>query len=242
MKVIDTHTHLGTSGISGWTVTEGDLLTAMDANGVDQALVMPHAVTANPAAEHDRVAELCDREPRFRGIVSLTPHQDEQSYRAEVSRCRDMGFVAVKLNPMQHATSPLMPSAEKIFRTASELGLPVIVHTGLGGAWAMPSLLIPVAQRFPDLVIVLAHAGYAHYTEDARIAAEQCSNIYLEPSWCQVTAVAAMITAVGSGRVMLGSDHPLNLPVELAKYRALGLPDQELADVLGGTAAHVFQL
>jgi len=108
--IIDTHTHLGTSKLSGLTITADDLLGGMEANGIDLALVMPHAVTDDPVAEHDKVASLCRSHPgRFRGIVNLTPLWDEKTYRLEASRCvRELGFAALKLNPMQHLTSPLM--------------------------------------------------------------------------------------------------------------------------------------
>ena len=37
-------------------------------------------------------------------------------------------------------------------------------------------------------------------------------------------------------------DHLDNLPVELVKYRSLGLGDDQLAGVLGGTARALFDL
>jgi predicted TIM-barrel fold metal-dependent hydrolase len=51
-----------------------------------------------------------------------------------------------------------------------------------------------------------------------------------------------MVDQCGAGRVLFGSDHLSNLPVELVKYRSLGLSDDELAQVLGGTARKVFGL
>ena len=51
----------------------------MEANGVDLALVMPHAVTDDPVTSHDQVANLCQRHPGlFRGIVNLSPLWSEQ--------------------------------------------------------------------------------------------------------------------------------------------------------------------
>jgi len=142
MKIIDSHCHLGVSKLSGHTITENDLLGGMDAHGVDISLVMPHAVTDDPVAAHDAVANLCQRYPqRFRGIVSLSPLWDEADYKSEVARCvRELGFVALKLNPMQHLTSPLMKNADKVFDSDADLGVPVIVHTGLGAHWVLRAL------------------------------------------------------------------------------------------------------
>jgi len=244
MKIIDTHCHLGASKLSNLNITEADLLLAMDTHGIDISLVMPHAVSDDPAAAHDQVAALCRRHPdRFRGIANLTPLWDEADYLREVTRCvGDLGFVAVKLNPHQHLASPIMANADKVFDTAADLDVPVIVHTGLGAPWALPSLAIPPAQRHPTLPIILAHAGFAIYAAEAYVAASVCDNIYLEPSWCTVHNLEMFVHKVGVERIMFGSDVPENVPVELAKYRAIGLSEEEIATCLGKTAAQVFRL
>jgi predicted TIM-barrel fold metal-dependent hydrolase len=243
MEVIDSHCHLGVSKLSGRTITEDDLLRTMDTHGVDVALVMPHAVTDDPLAAHDAVAELCQRYPqRFRGIVNLSPLWDEADYRREATHyVHDLGFVALKLNPMQHLTSPLMANANKVFDTAADAGVPVIVHTGLGVPWSLPSLCIPQARRHPDLPIILAHAGYAVYTAEAYVAASECANVYLEPSWCTVDNLRWLVRQIGTARILFGSDLPANVPVELVKYRSLGLSEDDLANCLGITSQRVFR-
>ncbi|MCI0679253.1 MAG: amidohydrolase family protein [Actinobacteria bacterium] len=238
--IIDTHCHYGTSLLTGRTFTGEDWLQAMDLHGVDQGLVMPHAVTESVSAAHDAVAELCDDTPRFRGIASIPALWSEQDYLAEARRCVDLGFVALKLNPLQHLTAPTWPNAEKAFRTAAECGVPLVIHTGLGGTWSLPSLAVPYARAYPTLPVVLAHAGYGLYTPDAVVAAMVCDNIWLEPSWCSVTDVQLIIDQVGTDRVMFGSDHPLNIGVELAKYHALELDPRSLHSVLGGNAQRLY--
>ena len=90
--------------------------------------------------------------------------------------------------------------------------------------------------------IVLAHAGFAVYTAEAYVAAVECDNIYLEPSWCAVHELKWLINELGPDRILFGSDLPENLPVELVKYESLNLPPQDLAACLGGTAARLFQI
>ncbi len=244
MKIIDTHCHLGVSKLSGLTITEDDLLQVMSLYGIDMALVMPHAVTEDTIASHDAVVELCERQPdRFRGIVNISPLWEDDEYKRVASHyVRDKGFVAIKLNPMQHLTSPLMDNANKVFDTADDLGVPVIVHTGLGAPWALPSLSIPQARRHPNLPIVLAHAGFAVYTSEAYVAATECENIYLEPSWSTVYDLKTLIHRLEANRVIFGSDLPENVPVELAKYHSIGLTEGELAACLGGNAARLFSV
>jgi predicted TIM-barrel fold metal-dependent hydrolase len=243
--IIDTHCHLGISGLSGRAITGSHLLDVMDRHAIDLALVMPHAVPViDPIQAHEDVADLCQRFPnRFCGIANFSPLLAEEDYRRSVTRfVREHGFVAVKLNPMQHLASPLMATSDKVFDTASELGVAVIVHTGMGTPWALPALCIPQARRHPDLPIVLAHAGHSIYTAEAYVAASECANIYLEPSWCSIHDVKWLLQKIGSQRTLFGSDQPENIPVELVKYRALELDENTLADCLWRTAQKVFKL
>ncbi len=153
---------------------------------------------------------------------------------------RELGFRAIKLDPAVHALPPNHPRCAIVFTLAQELGVPVIVHTGFGVPAALPALAIPPAWDYPDVTVVLAHAGFAVFTPEALVAAQVCPNIVLEPSWCASYQVAEMMRTIGAERVMYGSDHPSNVASELAKLRSIGLDGAQLALVLGGTARRVF--
>lgn len=243
--VVDAHCHVGHSLTSGVEITEDGLLDVMAANGVDVAMVMPQAHQgADVAAAHDRIARLVEQRPGgVWGMASVSPRLPEAEYRREVVRCvRGYGFRAIKLDPSIHGLAPNHPAAEIVFATARELGVPVIVHTGLGIPAALPALAIPPAQRYPEVTIILAHAGFAVFAAEAIVAAQVCPNVVLEPSWCASFQVADMVRAVGAARVMFGSDHPGNVGSELAKLRALGFDAAQLEQILAGTARRVFGL
>ncbi len=238
--VIDAHQHLGESALTGRRQTTDAVLAALDRHGVDAALLLPYPVTTDPRRAHDAVAEACRRYPdRFVGGACLSPLVP--GYTEEMRRCvRDLGFRAIKFHPMCHAMSPMYERARAAFQAAADLRVPLIIHTGRGVPHSLPSLAIPRALEFPSVAIVLAHAGYGMYTPEALVAAVVCPNIYLETSWCHVEDIRGMIARIGAGRVMMGSDGLENLPVELAKYSALGLSDETRGQVLGLTAAGLF--
>jgi predicted TIM-barrel fold metal-dependent hydrolase len=217
---------------------------AWAALGVPATLVMPQSLQSDERAAHDRVARFAAAYPgRIFGMASISPLLDEASYFAEARRCiGDLGFKAIKLHPSCYNTAPTQPRAEKCFRAAAELGVPLIIHTGLGAPPALPTLVIPRARQFPDLPIVLAHAGFVAYADEALVAAQECPNVYLEPSWCQYYQARRMVAAIGSERMMMGSDHPPNLAVELIKWRATGIGAADLANVFGKTPRRLFKL
>ena len=240
----DTHAHLGVSKFTGVTTREADLIAAMNKHGVACALVMPQPTLEPISAIHDRIAALAEAHPfRIMGIASPDPWMDERAYVKEVRRAvNGLGFVAVKLHTLGHSISPLAGPAEKVFGIASELGVPVIVHTGLGTPFALPSLVLPRALTYPELPIILAHAGYAVYTDEALVAAEIAENIYLEPSWCATYQVRRFVETLGPGRLMMGSDHLDNVPVEMARYHALALPPEAMRAIRYETALKVFKV
>jgi predicted TIM-barrel fold metal-dependent hydrolase len=242
--IIDTHQHLGRSMFSGVETTEAELIEALAENGVDTALVMPQPTLDDIEPIHDEISAACRRHSgRLAGMASINPWVSDAEYVAEARRCvRELGFVAIKLHPLGHNLPPTHREADKVFRQAAELGVPVIVHTGLGAPWALPSLCIPPARKYPGVSVILAHAGWGIYSAEAMVAAEVCDNIWLEPSWCPSYIARQMIDRFGADRVLFGSDHLSNLPVELVKYRSIGLSSGDLAKVLGLNARRVFRL
>ena len=243
--VIDAHCHLGKSLLSGVEISEEGLLATMRAHGIDQALVMPQPFQGlEVVAIHDRIARLAAAQPgKIYGMANVSCRLPEADYRREVTRCvRELGFKALKIDPSVHAVAPNHPIAEIVFASAQELGVPVIIHTGLGAPFALPALAIPPARKYPDLTVVLAHAGFGVYYPEALVAAELCPNIILEHSWSPSYQVEAMARSIGADRVMFGSDHLTNVAPELAKLHAIEIDDDQRRAILGGTAQRVFGL
>ncbi|HUY12841.1 MAG TPA: amidohydrolase family protein [Terriglobia bacterium] len=244
LKVIDAHAHLGECCVFDLVSTEEELIRRMDQSGIDATIVQPYPGAKEAAKTHDRIAELCQKHPgRFFGLASVSPHGDHDAYRREVERCiKDLHFVGVKLHTIGHGVNPLTEDGDFVFATGHDLGIPVMVHTGPGIPFALPSLCIPAAQKYPRLKIVLAHAGFGVFSAEAQVAASVCGNLYLETSWCIGEDIRWMISTLGPERVMMGADLPSNVPVEIAKYKALDLEPRVYAQVTGATAIDVFKL
>ncbi len=242
--IIDAHAHLGDCRVFDLEVREEQLLAAMDSHGVNAAIVLPFPGASCVPAVHDRIAKLAGAHPgRIYGLASVNPHLPRQEYAAEVERCvRDLGFVGVKLHTLGHGVNPPSKDAQTVYEVAEALGVPVMAHTGTGVPFALPSLFLPIARSHPGLKLVLAHAGFGIYTLEALAVARECPNIYLESSWCPPQAIGNLIGTLEPGRVLFGSDLPVNLGVELAKVEAISPDPKRRAAFLGGAAASVFRL
>lgn len=242
--IIDTHQHLGRSLFTDVETTRNDLLAAMDENGIEIAFVMPQPTRDDLYEYHDRIAADVEAAGgRLYGMASIDPWWDEAKYIAEASRCvEDLGFVALKLHPLAHNIAANHGQAEKVYRAAADLGVPLIVHTGLGTPWSLPSLCIPFARRYPTLPVILAHSGWGVYSAEAFVAADVCENIVLEPSWCPAYVTQKLARTFGCERMLFGTDHLTNMPVELAKFRAIGLSEDELQTIFETNPRRLFPL
>ncbi len=244
MVIIDAHTHIGTCQVLGANSTAQAVLESMDRYQITTSLVQPHPWPKDPQREHEQIAELAAKYPgRIYGMACLNPYLDEEEYEKQLRwAIRELDFRGVKLQTGPQAISPLHPAATKIFRIANELRVPVMIHTGVGIPNALPSLAIPRAMEFPDLPIVLAHAGANLFTMEAIVAAQVCKNIYLETSWVTSFDTIPLLKTIEAERVMMGSDVPENLPIELVKYETAQISDEVRAQCLGKTAATLYRL
>ena len=244
--IVDAHAHMGYDYVFEEDFTLEKLLPFMDKNKIDASIVQPGTVLdlKTVTKQHDAIADLSRKMPgRFFGMANPNPHLPMEEYRGELERCvNGLGFVGVKMHPLAHAVDPNRSAGRKVFDAALDLGIPVMVHTGAGIPWALPSALIPAAMDYPELRIVLAHSGSSIFSGEAALAAKLCPNIFLETSWLQGITIHSLCRTLGADRVMFGSDHGENIATELTKYRTIGLTGEELEWCLGRTAAEVFKL
>ncbi len=243
MFTIDSHLHLGDCRTFGYDWAEKTVFDALNAAGVDGAILQPFPGCTDVKDTHDRIFELQKNHPgKIFGVCSVNPHLPDEEYEAETTRCiRELGFKALKLHTIGHAVNPMSADGQKVVEMAKTLGVALNVHTGTGIPFSLPSLVLPFAKKFPH-PIILAHAGATLLTQEAIIIAQQSENIYLEMSWCAPNQIAMAVNAIGSERVMFGSDSLANLKNELEKFYTIGLSDKQMEDVLYKTAETAFSL
>jgi predicted TIM-barrel fold metal-dependent hydrolase len=244
--VVDAHAHLGYDCVFEHDFNLQNLLEGMEENGIDISIVQPGTTfdLKSIIKQHNNIAKLSKKIPgRIFGMANPNPHLPRSKYREELERCvKDLGFIGVKLHPFAHAVNPNSSTGRNVFEVASDLNIPVMIHTGSGIPWSLPSILAPIAKDFSNLRIILAHSGGNLFAEEALLVAKNYPNIYLEASWTASSAIYRFCKVLGPDRIMFGSDHPENIPTELAKFRSIGLNQDELEWCLGKTAIKVFNI
>jgi hypothetical protein len=241
-SIYDTHTHVGTARHSGRRVPADQLLAAMDAHGIDRSMVIPFPVVEDYRTAHDEIAAAVRANPdRFAGAACIYPFIPEQDFRDEVRRCaEELGFRALKLQPQYQALNPISSNSDFLFEAALQHRLPLICHTGAGAPFALPSLFIMPARKFPDLPIILGHAGGGIYAAEAIVAATVCPNIYVELSSLMPHHIREVLLHVPTSRLMAGSDVLESIGPEISKILTLDIPAEARRDILWNTPRRVF--
>lgn len=244
MLVIDTHTHIGRSENADFEITLDHLIRTMDRYGVDVSLVLPLPSIADFHSQHDLVAAACRSYPtRIFGVAQIPTHIGPRAYREEARRCiEDLGFVAFKFHTYHHGGPPMSAKGVMALEASREFGLPLMVHTGPGAPWALPSMMIPAARNYPDVTLICAHSGMEIYAEDAVVAASECSNIILETSWTSPGKVLSFFRKFGAERVIMASDLPPNVPIQKAVFESIEISDNDRYTSLCVVPVKLFKL
>jgi predicted TIM-barrel fold metal-dependent hydrolase len=216
------------------------MLRHMDAHGIDRSLLIPFPVVEDVRAAHDGIAAAVRAYPdRFAGCACVPPYASD--FHDEVRRCsEELGFRALKLQPQFHGLNPVSQRSDFFFEAALQYKLPIVVHTGAGAPFALPSLYIAPALRYPDLSIVLGHAGGGLYVLEAIVAAGVCSNIFIELSSLMPHHVNEVLAHVRSDRLLIGSDLPESVSTEIGKILDLTATDEAKQDILWNTGTRLF--
>ena len=167
-------------------VPRARLEAELDAAGVATAVLLPQET---PGVGIDvptaYVLDYCRGAERLIPFASLNPLTEPDPV-ARLRRWAEEGARGLKLYPSYQFFYPNDPRLYPVYQQAMELGWPVVFHTGSSifpGSrlkYALPLHLDDVAVDFPELRIVLAHAGRPAWTAEAAALARLHANVYLD--------------------------------------------------------------
>ncbi|MCX8072304.1 MAG: amidohydrolase family protein [Candidatus Binatia bacterium] len=228
-------------------------LAALDAAGVDRALITAWWGPEGPAISNDEVAELVRRAPgRLVGIASVDLRSPMAAVR-ELRRCvRELGMRGLRVLPWLWERPPNHRWYYPLYVECIELGIPFCLQVGHTGPLGPsdPGRPIPyldeVALDFPELVIVAGHIGYP-WTEEMIALATKYPNVFIDTSAYKPKryppALREFLRGHGRSKVLFGSNYPMIFPADcLTEIDSLELDEQARRLFLGENACRVFRL
>ena len=232
---LDVHTHTGQNDPDGIRGTDAELLAALDDAGVRRALVFTSHEPDGYRAANDRVRE---EAARSGGRLDWLGRVDPNAAGAleEARRCLELGARGIKLHPRSDSFGLPHPVVDAIAAEVAARGLVLLFHSGRG----IPNLgedCVLLAERHPELRIVLAHAGISDLGLLAPAAA-RLPNLLFDMAWWQVADLLALVTTIPPGQILFGSDAPYGAPLLHAFFlrrvtAAVGWSDEQRAVAAG---------
>ncbi|MDQ6606528.1 MAG: amidohydrolase family protein [Actinomycetota bacterium] len=242
--VVDAHTHLGTDE-DGQSLDPAGLIGCLDEVGPEaRACTFPlHDPERAPGyrVPNDRVLRWAqEADGRLYPYCRLDPAADPVG---EAERCLALGARGIKLHPRAQAFGFGNQAADSIWKVAEEANVPILIHAGRG----MPRMdpLAELALRYPDVVLVLAHAAIADQGMFASRLADH-PRIFYDTSTFSVFDQLELFARVPAERIVFASDVPYGRPVgalhtalRIAAYA--GLDDRERNSLVGGTMTAILE-
>jgi len=120
------------------------------------------------------------------GFLSVDPTQDGWQQEMEYGH-QELGLRGIKLLSMYAGFYPHDERLDSLWRYATEHRLPVLLHTGTTFVaqapldCTLPRHLDPVATRFPDVKIIMAHLSHPYQGECA-VVIRKHPNVYADVS------------------------------------------------------------
>ncbi len=208
--VIDTHAHYGPyKAIYMVKHRPEQILDTMDRCGVSWMIMSGHRAFVDSAAGNREIAQVIAGHPdRFLGYWVINPNYPEQVERELAEFESFPGFVGFKFHPSIHSYPLDGEGYRPALQYANERGLAVLSHTWSGNTCG-PEQVRKVAERFPNVRLIMGHSCHAEFAEAAKIARDY-EHVYCELCAAYATrgAIETMVEHCGSRKILFGTDHP----------------------------------
>lgn len=237
--IFDAHVHLGTD-IDGM-VGDYDLLEEVMARyGVGRAFMFcldePDRHPAFRAA-NDRTLAFAKRSGER--LIPFVRLDLNESPLEEAARCLDAGARGIKLHPRAQGFAATDARLGPVFELAADRRVPILIHGGRG----LPPIaegLRALVDRYPETMLIIAHAGIADLTALAQSMAGRRGVFFDTSVWSPVDLLD-FYRQVPPEQVVYASDFPYgqqpsSLLIAVRTARVAGLSDEQLRAMLGENA------
>jgi predicted TIM-barrel fold metal-dependent hydrolase len=191
-----------------------DLEQAMNQSGIDYSVIIAHPPLISNEFVLEAAQEGTHGAPRLIPAVHI-PKSAERPAAALKSLVKK-GARVLKIHPAADGEKASSTRYKALLKTAKDLGIPVILHTGCMQTPLMyknPSLgrvelYAPWFKAHPELRFVLAHMNQ-HEPQLAVDLAVEFPNLFVDTSSQPPEAIGEAVRRIGAERVLFASDWPM---------------------------------
>jgi len=247
-EVIDCHGHIGPPGAFHSADTDAaGMLDTMDRLGIRTVAISACAsiFSGDPAPGNDVTAEAVRSHPdRLIGYCTVNANYPAD-VRAELERgFGALGLTHIKLHPGTDNCAIEGAGYADIWPFADERGVVVLIHTWADSP-ATPAACATIAERFPNLKMLLGHAGGPTGVDEAVRVARDVPNVFLDTvlSVRRLGRVEYLVEQAGVEKVLYGSDLPfIHAAQAVGQVAYARLSEADKRAVFGENARRLFGL
>ena len=228
------------------------LLAALDEGGVELGVLLPlRSESHHWRVSNEYVKQIVDEAPtRLIGFAGVSPLAQDAATELRYA-IETLGLRGLKLHPPMQMFDPGDSRCFPIYEMMQHYDLPILFHTGSGPTqlsdrYSNPHLVDEVAVHFPQLKIIMAHAGRFWYQETLTMLRRH-PNIFIDISanvgratgyGLLLALLVAVKEVIGDvRRVLFASDYPWYMPQRMIELlREAGAASQILPGPLQITA------
>jgi uncharacterized protein len=160
----------------------------------------------------------------------------------EARRCLDRGACGIKLHPRAQGFFLDDLRLAPVFELAAERRVPILIHGGRG----LPPIadhLQRLVDTYPEASLIIAHAGIADLAALSEAFSGQPGVFFDTSVWSPIDLLD-VFGRISPEQVLYASDFPYgqqpgSLMLALRTARIAGFADDELRNLLGGSAARI---
>lgn len=182
-------------------VALGSTLAGNNLAGVMASIKMG---TFNEVDNGDAIRAVAAQYPQVVPLLWVHPSHGGSADTAE-RYLKEGQFAGLKVHPAIEDLPADSPLLDPYLEVAARYGVPVVIHTASDDpSW--PERVGTLADRHPDVDLVLYHSGLGTDHQTAIDVVAQHPNTWLETSWVPTADILAAISSLGADRVLFGSD------------------------------------
>lgn len=240
--IIDFHTHVGIdcSDEEYERLDFSELKKSMDRWGIDKSVVFPFNYDDKELIEESlKILEKSKSEDWIIPFLRFNPNVIDKD---ELIVLLDKGFKGMKLHPRAQNFKVDDKKIYWIYELCSDKKIPILFHCSIKDNESHPSKILRVAEKFPNLNIIMAHFFGNDF--DIMKIVNKYPNLYVDTSMNSGTLKRKQtVEKYGFNRLVFGSDAPYDSQgIALMKIEEAGLSEKDKELIFSGNAVKILNL
>jgi uncharacterized protein len=243
--------------LSAVSYSLAQLLSLLDAAGIDRAVMQAEWSSGDYRAENDQVAEIVRKHPdRFVGFASVDAADGLAAVEELKRSVESLGLRGLNVQPFASRLHANDKKFYPLYYKCLEYGIPVAIHTGINYSndrtidYGRPIYVDEVACDFPGLRIIMNHGGWPWVHESVAIARKH-RTVYIEIGGIAPKYVAAenagwdillrFANNLLQDQILFATDSMIPFDRAVKEAKALPLKPDCLAKFLSGNAQEIIR-